>query len=68
MDVGQLNLFLKQLSADYALSQEQVSTLTRRFLADDSEFDRIWRTYKAHTGVSRTGVDKFRPILQELLA
>lgn len=66
MDLGHLNLFLKMLKADYALSESQLSILTNRMLADSHEFDRVWKLYKNKTK-SMKGGDSFIPILNELL-
>jgi len=67
MDSGKLNLFIKQISEEYALTQEQALILSHRLMADNLEFEKIWRAYRSKMGLSSTGVDKFRPVLQELI-
>lgn len=66
MDFSHLNLFLKMLEADYALNRMQLATISRRMLADSTEFERIWYLYKNKSKNMLSG-DSFRPVLQELL-
>jgi hypothetical protein len=67
MDLGNLNLFLKLIAQEYKLSDEELLVIRRRLLADDREFEKIWRTYK-NKGGTVSGVDPFRFILQDLLS
>lgn len=68
MDTGTLNLFMKMLREDYKLNEAELQTLSRRLMADDREFDRVWRLYKNKSRTSRDGVDSFKPCLNELLS
>jgi hypothetical protein len=65
MDSGVINLALKLIKEDYKLSSEQITILYHRFLADDKEFEKVWRLYKNRQ--LRSGVDKFKEVLMELL-
>lgn len=67
MDTGHFNLFIKMVQEDYKLNQDQVEILSRRLLADDKEFEKVWKHYKNKSRTSRDGVDSFKPLLQELL-
>lgn len=64
MDMGTLNLFIKMIREEYKLSVDELDVLTQRLMADDREFEKIWRLYK---NKSHKGVDKFRPLLLELI-
>lgn len=64
MDMGKFNLFIKMIQEEYKLSESQLQTLTQRMLADDKEFERVWKSYKNKS--SRGGVDQFKFLLQEL--
>lgn len=64
MNLGQLNFALKMIQDAYKLSEQQVQVLSRRMMADDKEFDRVWIHFKNR----RIGnVDTFREMLLELL-
>ena len=64
MNVGQLNLALKMIQEDYKLEDPQMLILSRRLLADDREFERLWKAYKSR----RQGKgDSFVELLRELL-
>lgn len=65
MDSGALNLALKLIQEDYKLTHDQVTVLYHRFLADDKEFEKVWKLYKNRK--VRSGVDKFKELLTELL-
>jgi hypothetical protein len=66
MDMGHFNLFIKMIAEEYKLTEDQLATLTHRMLADDQEFERIWRLYKSkHV---RSGVDHFKAVLRELIS
>jgi hypothetical protein len=65
MNLGQLNLALKMIREEYRLSDTQVQTLSRRMMADDREFERMWNLFKNR----RTGnVDTFLELLKDLLS
>jgi hypothetical protein len=68
MNTGSLNLFIKMVSSDYVLSDEQANVLKNRMLADDREFERIWELYKSRARKTKKGVDQFASTLQELLS
>lgn len=67
MDMGNFNLFIKMIEDEYKLSESELSVLTRRMLADDKEFERVWKLYKNKSSSFKGGVDSFRSLLQELL-
>jgi hypothetical protein len=67
MDVGKFNLFLKMIEEEYKLSHEEIDILTHRLLADDKEFEKIWKLYKNKNATYSGGVDKFKSILNDLL-
>ena len=61
---GQLNLALKLIQEEYKLSESQILILSRRMMADEREFERIWNLFKSR----RSGkVDSFLEILKDLL-
>ena len=65
MNSGQLNLALKMIQEEYKLSDSQVIVLSRRLMADDREFEKVWNQFKNR----RLGkVDTFRELLRELLS
>lgn len=66
MDSGTVNLAIKLIQEDYKLTPEQTTVLYRRFIADDQEFEKVWKLYKARK--VRKGVDKFQELLSELLS
>lgn len=68
MDMGVLQLAMKLIGEEYKLSDREVQVLTRRMLADDYEFERVWVQYKNKSRAFRGGVDKFKDLLKELLA
>ncbi len=68
MDSGQLNLFLKMLREEYPLNESQIDILRHRLLADDKEFDKIWKLYKNKSSRVRGGVDPFKATLQDLIS
>lgn len=65
MDFNAFNLFIKMLREEYKLSEYQLQTVSRRLLADDKEFERVWKAYRSKSSLS--GVDEFRFLLQDLL-
>ena len=65
MDTGSFNLFIKLIKDEYRLSEAQILKVTRRLLADDHEFQRVWDKYK--NKALNGGVDNFKPHLMELL-
>lgn len=64
MNLGQLNLALKMIREEYRLSDLQVQILSRRMMADEREFERMWTLFKNR----RSDVDTFRELLKELLS
>ena len=64
MNLGHLNLALKMIQEEYKLSNAQLQIISRRMMADDREFDRVWSLFKNR----RTGkIDTFADTLRELL-
>lgn len=63
--MGKFNLFIKMITEEYRLSDTQLETLTHRLLADDKEFEKVWKIFK--NKASRSGVDEFKFLLQELI-
>jgi hypothetical protein len=64
MNFGQLSLALKMIQEEYKLSDAEVQIVSRRMMADEREFERIWNLFKTR----RPGkVDIFRETLKELL-
>lgn len=68
MNTGNLNLFIKMVKDDYKLDDNEVQILGRRLMADDKEFEKVWRLFKNKGGSFRGGVDPFRPLLMELIS
>jgi hypothetical protein len=67
MDMGNLQLFIKMIKEDYALSEDQIEVLKNRMLGDDKEFDKVWRAYKNKARKTNKGVDQFQSMLNDLL-
>lgn len=67
MDIGAYNLFMKMIEEEYKLTQRDLSKLGQRLLADDSEFEKVWKLYRNKAGRTRSGNDEFRPVLLELI-
>lgn len=67
MDLGHLNLFIKMLREEYKLENDQLETLKSRLLADDREFEKVWKQYKNKSLKVRGGVDTFRSTLNDLI-
>ena len=67
MDMGQLQLFIKMIREDYALSDYQLEVLKNRMLSDDAEFEKVWRAYKNKARKTNKGVDQFQAMLNDLL-
>ncbi len=65
--MGAFNLFIKMVRDEYKLDEADLRTLTDRLLADEQEFNAVWRTYKNKSSKFAGGVDHFKPILQDLL-
>jgi hypothetical protein len=64
MDAGTLNFALKMLQEEFKLTDSEILILGRRLMADEKEFERLWRLYKARMAGSS---DRFRDVLRELL-
>ena len=67
MDHGQVSLFIKLIREEYRLSETELTIISRRMLADDREFDRIWKLYKSKSLRVIGGFDEFKSVLQDLL-
>jgi hypothetical protein len=67
MDMGSLHLFIKMIKLDYNLSDADLETLRNRMLADDREFEKVWKTYKNKARKTHKGVDQFQSMLNDLL-
>ncbi|MBA2403486.1 MAG: hypothetical protein H0V66_01835 [Bdellovibrionales bacterium] len=65
MNLGQLNLALKMIQQEYKLTDAQVQIISRRMMADDREFERMWHMFK-HRRQGKT--DTFIELLRELLS
>lgn len=55
------------LREEYALRDDQLETLKSRLLADDKEFEKVWKQYKNKSIKVRGGVDTFRSTLNDLI-
>jgi hypothetical protein len=67
MNMGDFNLFMKMIEEEYKLSFHDLQRISRRLLADDSEFEKVWKLYRTKATRSRFGNDDFRPVLHELI-
>ncbi len=67
MDIGAFNLFMKMIEEEYKLNFRELQKISRRLLADDAEFDKVWKQYRNKATRSRDGIDEFRPVLNELI-
>ena len=67
MDIGAYNLFMKMIEEEYKLTQRDLLRLGQRLLADDAEFEKVWKLYRNKAGRTRGGNDEFRPVLLELI-
>ena len=65
MDIGNFNLFIKLVKEEYALGDHDIEVLTQRLLADDKEFEKVWRIYKNKASIG--GVDRFKTLLHDLI-
>ncbi len=52
---------------EYGLNDKEISILRARLIADEKEFDKVWKAYKNKSATFQKGVDPFRSLLQELL-
>jgi hypothetical protein len=66
--MGKFSLAMKLISEEYKLSPREVQVLTRRMLADEYEFERVWSQFNNKSRAFKGGVDKFKDLLKELLA
>lgn len=66
MSLPRIELALTMIRHEYKLSDEQVIKIKRRLLADEREFEKVWKIYQDK--VQRKGVDKFKELLSELLS
>jgi hypothetical protein len=67
MDLGKFNLFLKMIEEEYKLNWSELQKVSQRLLADDAEFEKVWKQYRSKSARARNGNDDFRPVLNELL-
>lgn len=67
MDIGAFNLFMKLIEEEYRLNQRDLNKISRRLLADDTEFEKVWKLYRNKAGRTISGNDDFRPVLLELI-
>ena len=67
MDMNNFNLFLKMLQEEYRLNPSELQTISHRMLADDVEFERVWKLYKNKSKSMKSG-DQFKATLRELLS
>ncbi len=67
MDMGNLHLFIKLIKQDYGLSEQHIEILRTRMLADNEEFEKVWKAYKNMARKTHDGVDQFQAILMDLL-
>jgi hypothetical protein len=51
---------------EYKLGQEEIDILGHRLLADDNEFEKVWKLYQKKSS-RMSGGDQFKVILRELL-
>lgn len=65
--MGQFNLFIKLIEEEYKLTSMELSTLRTRLLADDREFEKVWKSYKSKSSRYKKGVDDFKFLLQDLI-
>jgi len=64
--MGNFNLFVKLIQDEYKLSSAQLEVVSNRLLADDKEFEKVWKVYKNKTRF-HGGIDDFKSVLQDLL-
>lgn len=67
MDMQAFSLFMKLVTEEYRLGDEEISRLKSRLMADDQEFKSVWIQFQEKAKRPRKGVDYFKPILKELL-
>lgn len=64
MNLGLLNLALKMIKEDYKLSDSEIQVLSRRLMADEREFEKVWHLFRNR----RSGkTDTFLETLTELI-
>lgn len=68
LDMQIFTLFIKLVREDYKLSEKEVTKLSRRMMADEREFSRVWEIYQRRAKRPKDGVDEFKPILSDLLS
>jgi len=64
MFIQDLAYALKLIKEEYRLLDDQVAKIHDRLIADDREFDKLWRAYKKK---GPEGRERFKEILGELL-
>lgn len=65
--MGSFNLFIKMVREEYSIPDHDIETLRQRLLADDKEFEKVWKIYKNKSRKFAGGVDQFKFVLQDLL-
>lgn len=60
-----LNYLLKLIREEFRLRDEEIQVLHNRLIADDREFDLLWKKYKKHTPGAQ---DRFIEVVRELLS
>ena len=68
IDLNDFTHALKLIAEEYRLNDKQVSKISRRLLADDSEFKRVWTYYIKRDKSIPGGADPFKDVLNELLS
>lgn len=56
------------IAQEYPLSENEITVLTGRLLADDKEFEKVWASYKNKERSFSGGVDPFKQLLTELIS
>lgn len=67
MDLGAFNLFIKMIEDEYKLNPRELQKISQRLLADDAEFEKVWKLYRNKSFRARGRNDDFRPVLTELI-
>ena len=64
MNLGQLNLALKMIQEEYKITDSQVQILSRRMMADEREFERMWNLFRnRRMGKSDTFIELLRDLV-----
>jgi hypothetical protein len=68
MNLNDFTHALKLIAEEYRLNERQVSKMSRRLMADEAEFKRVWHFYIKRDKTIPGGVDAFKDVLNELLS